>query len=1511
MLVVLLSPFKVAAQQYNLSNGQYPPCNNNWQVSGNTYTCTGGNGRVTLNDGDIIISDQPSIIFAEAGFSLNNNVVGMSSTKINLESNHGEINIYSGQSVIYGSFQGNSTNVNGVNVSIYGDVITGGVINLSQAEVFGSVTSNNNTINLSYVNITGNITANSGNINISDSSIAGSISTLSNSVTLINTNAQGNIQAHSGLTITGGTYSGNIQLTSANPVVFNSVNMMSGQVAGSSVFTSNNSQLGTPNSPVNINTSANEINLNNTTGYGDFVAPSYSRVNISNSYIVGQCLPISNPANACHPRPAAKYHFDESTWTGNANEVRNSFGDFLHGRAFNGSTTGRLLPAIPNDANNYGSCAYGIFNKSNNQYVEVPDSSYLDFEDAVTVSVWIYPKSYPSGSGLMSIVSKDGNYEFHLDSSGRVHWYWERVIGGSRTLTSNVSIPLNQWSHITIRYDKNRSNQRQSIFINGQLNISSNHNESLLTNTRPLQIAQDQNTSGRAFDGYIDEVTIYGQGLLDEQVWAEYQSRHLCEGDVGLQCFSDDFENQPLSDQWRVFRSSGAFTPSKVIVNGNNRLRLTQAVQNQATASTFQRIFPAANNRVEVEFDYFAYSGTGADGVAIVFSDATVTPQVGAFGGPLGYGYKVAEQQPGFAGGWLGIGLDEYGNYSVEGGGNSVNSRRRQAVVLRGSGAGYSGYNYLAGTCNNGSTNINSDCLSPKVDNTNGNPQHRYRIVIDSTQPSTSFVTVSRKVGTSSWVDLIGPINVMSLSGQENVPNELFMSITGSTGSVTNNHEIDNFEVCALNSRPVGQQIDHFRMDLPIQGLTCKASEVTVTACANSNCSEKFTDPVTAFLTPNSAPSASGGWLNGPSLALTNGVGLSQLRKNSISSTNRVNVGISGSNPTAIAFNPTLCRRGGGVYSSTACYVDFVDSGFEIQVPHAYANQLVTGTVTALSKGDNPEQCVPNFASVNKDVSLWSEYLIPSGGQGFSAMNVVVDGSAISNNSVAPSHRSLYFDQNGQAEFELTYREAGSLALHARFNGSGNEQDLQLTGQANFIRVPRALVLSANHSYDLAHPDGKCSAADLSCLVFARAGEGFNLNIKAVAAEPNEDNDFTNNLGVINYQQPSIILNHTLVQPSNGSAGSIGTLNYDHELGEVTTVQQSVSEVGVFDFSLVPPTSYLGLDLLAANLPIAVASTGRIGRFIPAYFAVSPMSVTLTAACSTGVQSFSYLGQPFGYADSPGLYLQPKSGNGADTLNYLIGPWWRYNNLWMDRNYSDAVNNLPIVFTNQVDEPVTRQAASTSGVILNGEQLSYQKPIEPIVPFNADFNLHLSSNDLTDSDDVCYRTSYSGPCLDYTFENIDQTMPLYWGRLTIEDVDGPETQGLQQKILSEYYTSAGFVTNTHDSCTELPPLSVFEFESDDFSVNQSGPIPPPITVTMLPDTSPFTLDQGVRSLNYTAPGVGNRGVIKALLDLEQHGLPWLRRYNPQNGTWDDSVAGQAQFGIYSGSNRVIWWRESN
>lgn len=1464
LISLLLMSGGVCAQQYNLSNNQYPPCNTSWQKSGNSYTCS-GNGQVTLNDGDVIVADVDSTLIANDGFYLINNQVGNASNRISLQANYGAIASQGSQNTIYGDVSANSSNVTFNNTNLIGNVTTGGNVTINGGSVQGNLTSNDRTVVITGANVVGNITA------------------------------------QSGIVITGSVYSGNITMTSNNSVTFNSVDMTSGSVSGASHFTANNSQLGRPDSQVSINTTSNDITLNDSTGYGDFNAAinnAGGQVNVNNSSITGTCTPISNPLNACDPSPVARYHFDEVQWSGAFNEVKNAFGSSLNGRAMNGALTSSQSPALPANINNYGTCGYGEFVANQNQYVQVAHDSQLSFSDQLTISAWVYPVSRPANGGLHTIVAKDTNYEFHLDSQGRVFWYWERSSGGANTLTTSNVIPLNTWTHITIRYNRSASsNERQKIYINGVVAATNSDNQPLKTNTVNLEIGRDYNSDNRTFSGRLDEVAIYNKALTDSQIVNLYNERHLCQSS-GLQCFSDDFQSQPLDEQWRVFSSSGNFTPSII----NNRMRLTQALQNQATASTFQRIFPAAGNRVEVEFDYFAYGGNGADGVAIVFSDASVTPQVGAFGGPLGFGYKVNEQKPGFAGGWLGIGLDEYGNYSIEGGGNGP-GRRRQAVVLRGSGSGYSGYNYLAGTCNNGTTNTNGDCLNPRVDNTNGNPQHRYRIVIDSTQASTSLVTVSRKVGTASWKTLIGPVDVMSFAAQQNVPTDLFMSITGSTGSSTNNHEIDNFEVCALNSRPVGEQINHFRISLPAQGLTCAASDVSVTACADESCNNLFTDPVIAYLVPNSLPSATGGWVNGSTISFSNGVGNTQLRRNSAGN---VTVDVSGSVPTAMSFNNTLCSHNGnaGPFLTSNCTMNFADSGFILDVPNSYANQSVTGTIKAVRKDNASQLCLPSFQNVQKPVSFWSDYLSPNGGQGFSALSVGVNSVTVGQSSTTATPVVLNFNQNGEASINVSYREAGSLALNARLTGSGDEQDLLLEGQGIFTRVPRALVLSATSYYGVS---GACPNADISCDIFARADENFNLNIKAVAAAPIEDNDFTNNLGVTNYQQANIELKHTLIAPAPGVPGALGEVEYDHQLGSSTTVQQRVSEVGVFDFSLNAPTTYLGLDLASENLPIAVASTGPIGRFIPAYFSPSSVVTSLRAECevtSPNEESFSYLGQPFGYKENPGIYLHPRSASGSETVNYFDNAWWRYDRQWDNRNYNDIVNSLPISFDSDLTS-VNRVNGVDSRIELSGEILIYQKPPQPIVPFNSKLDLTLLVSDLTDLDGVCYRETASSPCIDYTITDIDDEMKLRWGKLVIHDTYGPETSALSQPITSEYFTANGFVTNSFDSCTRLPDLANFTLTPTDLTLGSGGA--PEVYPTLVSQT----LALGAANINFTAPGAGHQGFIDTLLDLNAHGLPWLRPYNDQNSAFENEVSGRVQFGLYRGSDRVIWWREKN
>ncbi|HGS4648944.1 TPA: DUF6701 domain-containing protein [Vibrio cholerae] len=1463
LIGLILFSSTVSAQQYNLSNNQYPPCNTSWQKSGNTYTCT-GDGKVTLNNGDVIIANIESTLVANNGFELRGNVIGSQTNRINLQANYGHIQTVTTQtSTMYGNITATSSNIDLSYLSLFGNINSGGVITLNSGVVEGNVISLNKSVNINNVNFSGDVRGNDA------------------------------------VNITGGTYSGNITMSANNPVTFNSVTMTSGSISGSNRFNASNSTLGSLSNPISVTTNSNEITITNSTVYGNLTSAINNQggvVNVNNSSVVGNCLPSTNPLNACSPAPIAVYQLDEAQWNGQVGQVKNSVSDTLHGRAINGATTSNTAPALPVDLNNMGTCGYGVFIGNQNQYVDIPHNQQLSFSERLTVSAWVYPVSRPTGDGLHTIVAKDDNYEFHLDSQGRVYWYWATSNNNANSLRTTQSIPLNTWSHITIRYDRNLSgNQRQRIYINGVAVASNNDSRALRTNTLNLEIGRDFNFDSRSFNGRIDEVTIYGSALTDEQILSLYNQRHSCGGDIP-QCFSDDFNRPNLEQDWVPFTSSGNFTPRVV----SNRLRLTEAIGNQATAVTYQRIFPAANNLVQVELDYYAWAnltGNGADGVSLIFSDATVTPRTGGFGGSLGYAQRTDTNPntPGFAGGWLGIGLDEWGNFAnpTEGRVGGVGFRP-QSITVRGSQA--SNYRYLT-----------HQTVSPNIDTRNTNtpaPGDRYLIEIDSRNASQVLLSI-RRTRNNSTTTILNQYSI-PLNQQGAIPEEFFLSLAGSTGASVNNHEIDNFRVCALKSRPVGAQINHFRITLPQQALTCDVADVSVRACANSDCSNTFTDPVTAYLTPNSLPSATGGWVNGPTLTLNNGIGLTQLRRNEAGT---VDVGVSGSNPTAVAFNNTQCSYNGSDFSANNCTVNFLDSGFVVDVPNAYANQTVTGTIKAVRKDNASQQCLPSFGNVQKSVAFWSDYLEPSSGSsGFKVLPVVVNGTNVGQSANNAQPINLTFDQNGTAAFTVSYREAGNVALNARFTGSGDEQDLLLEGQASFIRVPKALVLNAKSFYN---SDGQCPAANMSCNVFARADENFDLNIRAeaVVADPVDASD---DLTIHNYQQQNIALQHTLVQPSTGQSGVLGVNEYTHLQGGTTTVAQKVSEIGVFDFSLVAPTHYLGLDLASANLPIDVVSTGPIGRFIPAYFDVSPMTVTLAAACSTGGQPFTYLGQPFSYANNPGLYLQPKSGSGSDTLNYLIGDWWRYENSWTERDYSDAANNLSIVFTNQLDEPVTRQTASTSGVILDGERLSYQKPLQPKPVFNAAFNLTLSASDLTDQDGVCYRPNASPLCSGYTFPPIDGAMPLYWGKLVIQDVYGPETQALEQPIYVEHFTNNGFVRTIEDSCTALPAISGFTLQSDPnnngYTVLTTGVAVPP---QVLAEHSAANLNSGQRAIRFSAPGAGARGVIDSVLDLNAHNLLWLAEDKDGDNNFDQTTQGRAQFGLYRGSDRVIWWRESN
>jgi hypothetical protein len=139
--------------------------------------------------------------------------------------------------------------------------------------------------------------------------------------------------------------------------------------------------------------------------------------------------------------------------------------------------------------------------------------------------------------------------------------------------------------------------------------------------------------------------------------------------------------------------------------NGSGYLRLTSAAIDQSGYAIDQSSFLAPNG-FSISFEFFSYGGTGADGFSMFLVDAdkvsAASFTAGAPGGALGYAQRTrVPTSNGVPFGYIGIGIDEYGNYSnpIQGqvGGPGFTSN---VVAIRGSGNGQgpTDYPYLVGS---------------------------------------------------------------------------------------------------------------------------------------------------------------------------------------------------------------------------------------------------------------------------------------------------------------------------------------------------------------------------------------------------------------------------------------------------------------------------------------------------------------------------------------------------------------------------------------------------------------------------------------------------------------------------------------------------------------------------------------------------------------------------------------------------------------------------------------------
>lgn len=238
-------------------------------------------------------------------------------------------------------------------------------------------------------------------------------------------------------------------------------------------------------------------------------------------------------------------------------------------------------------------------------------------------------------------------------------------------------------------------------------------------------------------------------------------------------------------------------------------LQLTDTAGFVAGDILYQRPIPSTAG-LSVVFEQYQYGGNEADGIGFFLVDgATTASSVGGNGGSLGYAPRSG--QPGVPGGYIGVGLDAYGNFYDDGEGRGANCPEGQrspagsatgriapnVITLRGPGNGLNGYCWLAATTTNDGTHPTSTLpgsLRGPAGTTTPPPAKRLVNVQITPAPNPRVIVQMDFTGTgTSWVE------VLNVAAPSPVPSTYKFGFLASTGGNNDVHLLRNVVVRTID----------------------------------------------------------------------------------------------------------------------------------------------------------------------------------------------------------------------------------------------------------------------------------------------------------------------------------------------------------------------------------------------------------------------------------------------------------------------------------------------------------------------------------------------------------------------------------------------------------------------------------------------------------------------------------------------------------------------------------------
>jgi MSHA biogenesis protein MshQ len=161
---------------------------------------------------------------------------------------------------------------------------------------------------------------------------------------------------------------------------------------------------------------------------------------------------------------------------------------------------------------------------------------------------------------------------------------------------------------------------------------------------------------------------------------------------------------------------------------------------------------------------------------------------------------------------------------------------------------------------------------------------------------------------------------------------------------------------------------------------------------------------------------------------------------------------------------------------------------------------------------------------------------------------------------------------------------------------------------------------------------------------------------------------------------------------------------------------------------------------------------------------------------------------------------------------------------------------------------------------------------------------------------------------------------MRFGRFAMGNANGSQLLPLTVRVEAQYWSGTAFVTNTLDSCSTITST---DYAMSNYTGNLSGS---PTCETAI--SGGGTLSAGRGTLIFAAPGTGNDGSVTLTANLGASAsgstcttqgaspisattanLPHLLG-NWNGGNYDTNPSARASFGVYKGSEEVIYIREN-